>query len=355
MHATRFTALCLVALLGASSFAADAKPRKPNPLFADADILEVTIAAPFSTIMRERPVEEEIPGQLKYQDAELGEVVLDLGIRTRGRFRQQKKVCPFAPLRLNFRKEQTKKTLFSRTDKVKLVTHCRDRSEQYSQVVLREYIAYRVLNTLTLKSFKVRLLRATYVDTTSDKPDRVNFAFMIEHDDLLAKRLDMEVSSAPRTKVTALDREHTNLGSVFQYFIGNTDFSPIMAATGEPCCHNYVLLEPDDDERRPQLAVPYDFDMSGIVDAKHSEPNPRFKLRSVRTRLYRGRCANNEYLEGSLQAFRDRRQAINQLVAGSPHMSAATKKRLRNYIDDFYETINNPKTVNARLIERCLG
>ncbi len=352
MHALRIAALCLIALAGVPSVADD--HRKPNPLFADAEILEVTIEAPFSTIMRERPVEEELPGQLKYQDAELGEVVLDVAIRTRGKFRQQKEICPFAPLRLNFRKEQTKKTLFRRTDKVKLVTHCRNKSEQYSQGVLREYLAYRILNTLTLKSFKVRLLRASYVDTAGDKHDMTNYAFMIEHDDLLAKRLDMNVSSAPQTKVTALDRAHTNMGSVFQYLIGNTDFSPIMAPPGESCCHNYVLLEPDGDDRRPQLAVPYDFDMSGIVDARHAEPNPRFKIRSVRTRLYRGRCANNEYLEGTLQAFRDRRQAINQLVAGSSHMSDKTKKRVRNYIDEFYETIDNPKTVNSRLIKRCL-
>ena len=354
MHALRIACLCLIALLGAPSLANDAKPHKPNPLFASAEILEVRIAAPFSTIMRERPVDEEMPGQLSYQDAELGEVVLDVGIRIRGKYRQQMKICPFAPLRLNFKKEQTKKTLFTRTNKVKLVTHCRDRSERYSQGVLREFLAYRILNMLTEKSFQVRLLRATYVDTSGKEADRVNFAFMIEHDERLAKRLDMKVSDAPETTIAALDRAHTNLGSVYQYLIGNTDFSPILAAPGEACCHNYVLLNPDDDEQRPQLAVAYDFDMSGIVHARHAKPNPRFKLRDVRDRLYRGRCANNEYLESSLQTFRDRRQAINQLVTGSPHMSKGTKKTVQNYIDIFYKTINNPRTVDARLIKKCL-
>ncbi len=381
MHALRIACLCLIALLGAPSLADDAKPRKPNPLFADAEILEVRIAAPFSTIMRERPVDEEMPGQLSYQDAELGEVVLDVGIRTRGKYRQQMKICPFAPLRLNFKKEQTKKTLFTRTNKVKLVTHCRDRSERYSQGVLREFLAYRILNMLTEESFQVRLLRATYVDTSGKEADRVDFAFMIEHDDRLAKRLDMKVSDAPETTIAALNRAHTNLGSVYQYLIGNTDFSPILAAPGEACCHNYVLLNPDDDkqrlnpdddkqrlnpdddeqrlnpdddEQRPQLAVAYDFDMSGIVHARHAKPNPRFNLRDVRERLYRGRCANNEYLESSLQTFRDQRQAINQLVTGSPHMSKGTKKTVQNYIDIFYKTINNPRAVNARLIKKCL-
>ena len=164
----------------------------------------------------------------------------------------------------------------------------------------------------------------------------------------------MKVSAAGKTTITALDRVHTNLGSIFQYLIGNTDFSPILAAPGEACCHNYVLLNPDDDDQRPQLSVPYDFDMSGIVNASHAQPNPRFKLRSVRTRLYRGRCDNNAYLESSLQAFRDRRQAINELVAGSPHMSAGTKRTVQKYIDDFYKTIDNPRAVSSHLTKKCI-
>jgi len=351
MQARRTISLCLIALLGGTFAAEEAAPAKPTPLFGDDEILEVRIVAPFSKIMYERPIDEEIAGQLSFTDAESGEVVLDIGIRTRGRYRQQARICPFAPLRLNFKKEQTKKTLFRKTDKVKLVTHCRDASKRYSQGVLREFLAYRILNTLTDKSYRVRLLRATYVDTGSSKPDRVNYAFLIEHDERLAKRLDMEVSDQRKTTIAALDGVHTNLGSVYQYLIGNTDFSPILGALGEPCCHNYILLRP---EEGPLLAIPYDFDMSGLVNAKHAKPNPKFRLRSVRTRLYRGRCANDQYLEGSLQAFRDRRPDINRLVSESSNMTNATKKSVQKYIDAFYATINNPKAVDSRLRGKCI-
>lgn len=355
IHSMRtITSFCLVVFLVSAAAAQETKVRKPNPLFADESILEVRISAPFSTIMRERSTEDELPGQLLYTDAESGEVALDIGIRTRGRYRQQARICPFAPLRLNFRKEQTKKTLFTRTNKVKLVTHCRDHSERYSQGVLKEYFAYRILNVLTDASFRVRLLRATYVDTASDKPDRVNYAFMIEHDERMAKRLDMKVSDERNTTIDSLDGSHTNLGSVFQYLIGNTDFSPILGAAGEPCCHNYVLLRPEDDHATSRLSVPYDFDMSGLVSAKHAKPNPRFKLRNVRQRLYRGRCANNEHLENTLQAFRDRRPDIEKLIVESAHMKNGTKKSLRKYIEDFYDLIDDPKAVNSRIVKKCI-
>jgi hypothetical protein len=332
--------------------ATDAKtPAKPNPLFANSEILEITITAPFSMLMRERPVDEDVAGQLTYSDADLGEVVLDIGIRTRGRYRQQKSVCPFAPLRLNFKKKATDKTVFRQTDKIKLVTHCRDGSERYSQGVLREYLAYRIFNTMTDKSFRVRLLQVTYVETDSQNPDKVNFAFLIEHRDKLAKRLGMKVLDIEKTTVEALDPRHTNLASVFQYFIGNTDFSPIRGAKGEPCCHNYVLMSP---EGGPIFSIPYDLDMSGLVNARHATPNPRFRIRSVRTRLYRGRCANNEYLDETLQAYRDRKQDIYQLVTGLTELSNDTRKRITGYIDDFYAIIDNQGRVESRMKARCI-
>lgn len=350
MRYLRIVAVCLLAMSGASP-AAVASPAKPDPLFTSHDPLAVTIRAPFSTLMRARPVDEDVPAQLAYYDAEMGEVMLDIGIRTRGRYRQQRSVCPFAPLRLNFDKGATGKTLFRKIDKIKLVTHCRDGSNRYSQGVLREYLAYRVFNVMTEQSFRVRLLQVTYVDTDGKSADRVEFAFLIEPRERLAKRLDVKALEIDRTTVEALDREHTSLGSVFQYFIGNTDFSPIQGATDEPCCHNYVLFEP---ENGPILSVPYDLDMSGFVNAAHASPNPRFGIKNVRVRLYRGRCENNDYLDQTLQAYRDNKQSIYGLVTGLPQLDDSTRKKLSRYIDDFYDMIDDRRRVDSRMKDRCV-
>lgn len=329
----------------------DAPSANGDPLFADSQVLDIIISAPLTTLMRERPVDKELPGQLRYTDAVLGEVTLDIDVRTRGRYRQQRRICPFAPLRLNFKKKSTDETLFRKTDKVKLVTHCRDGSARYSQGLLREYLAYRIFNTITDKSFRVRLLRVTYVDTDADRPDSTEFAFLIEHDERLAKRLEMTVLEIDSTPVDALDGVHTNLGSVFQYLIGNTDFSPILGAAGEHCCHNYVLLSP---QGGPLFAIPYDLDMSGFVNAPHATPNPRFDIKNVRIRLYRGRCQNNEHLQQTLQAYRERKQEIFELVNGLPQLDDSNRKKLTRYIDDFYKTIDDPRRTESRLKDRCI-
>ena len=135
--------------------------------------------------------------------------------------------------------------------------------------------------------------------------------------------------------------------------IGNTDFSPIKGVPGEPCCHNYVLLAGGESK---MLAIPYDFDVTGIVDAPYAVPNPRFHLRNVKQRMYRGRCANNEYLDESLQLFRDKQEAIYDLVNSDsvPGLSSRSIKTTRRYIDEFYATIDSPKRVERYIVDKCL-
>jgi hypothetical protein len=103
------------------------------------------------------------------------------------------------------------------------------------------------------------------------------------------------------------------------------------------------------------LPIPYDFDMSGIVDAPYAKPNERFGLRSVRERLYRGRCSNNEHIATSIEAFLDKKSAIYDLVNANEFYKSKTRDATRRFLDSFYETISDPKRVQAKLVDECLG
>lgn len=345
------TILVLVLVTVVATAYAKSEGRKTAPLFTSDEILDVTIRAPFTTIMRERSLDEDQPATLTYTDAEAGEVTVELGVRTRGRFRRQSKTCRFAPLRLNFKKSTVKKTVFAGSDKMKLVTHCRNRSGPYSQALLSEYLAYRIFNVMSDASFRVRLMRVTYVDADKKDREQTEFAFMIEHKSQLAKRIGQDLNEAEKTEIKHLDAPYTNLSSVYQYLIGNTDFSPIRAAPGEPCCHNYMLFGVEEGRILP---IPYDFDMSGIVDAPHSAPNERFGLRNVRQRLYRGRCANNEHIGASVQAFLERKPVIYDLVASLDLYEARTRRETLGFLDEFYAVLGSPKQVDARLVDKCV-
>ena len=342
--------ILLAMFLASLTYAAD-KEKKTAPLFESNDLLEITIRGPFTTIMRERSRDEDMPGTLTYRDPEAGDMTVELGIRTRGRYRHQSRVCPWAPLRLDMKKSTAKETVFKDSNKLKLVTHCRNGASRYTQSLLAEHLAYRIFNQVTDNSFRVRLLRVTYVDTDKGDRERTEFAFLIEHRNQVAERIGLDVNGAESIEVDQLNGAHLNLASMFQYLIGNTDFSPIRAASGEPCCHNNVLFG---EQKGAIEVIPYDFDMSGIVDARYATPNPKFKLRNVRERLYRGRCVNNQYLEASKQAFIDHKQAIYDLARNDEHFSNGTRKKTVGYIDLFYEVIENPKKFQAKIVDECV-
>ena len=320
-----------------------------DPLFRDSTVLDVRISAPISTILAKRSDDEELAGTFEYVD-EAGEPqLIDIGVRTRGRFRRQKEICRFPPLRLNFKSSQTKGSLFHKQDKVKLVTHCRD-SDNYEQTLLREYIAYRILNEVTDVSFLARLMKITYVDTEQKQENRVRYGFIIEHKDRLGKRIGIDPLDIERIKVSALRREHLNLMSVFHYLIGNTDFSPVAGAE-ETCCHNHVLLG---NEGELAYSVPYDFDQAGLVNAPHAGANPRFKLRSVRQRLYRGRCTNNDQLDATIARFIEKRDAILDLTSKQEGLDKSSAKSMTRYVQKFYDTIESPKLVQRNLVKKCI-
>jgi hypothetical protein len=320
----------------------------PDPLFQDDKILDVRISAPFTTLVRERPKDDYLPGVFQYTQTDGTTVNLDLGVRTRGHFRHD--TCDYPPLSLNFKKSQTKGTLLDKQNKLKLVIHC-EFSDRYEQMVLKEYLAYRILNVLTDMSFRVRLLMVTYKNTEKNKDGQVRYAFVIEHKNRLAERHDVKDLELERTTVSSIRADQLNLTSVFEFLIGNTDFSPIAGAPGNECCHNYVLFGNDDD---PILAIPYDFDQSGFVDAPYATPNPNFHIRTVRQRVYRGRCVNNGHVAASLQKSRDARDVIYALVDEQEGLDSSVRSRLIHYIDDFYDVIDDPRAVEKKIISKCI-
>ena len=161
----------------------------------------------------------------------------------------------------------------------------------------------------------------------------------------------MQELEVERTTVGAIQPERLNLTSVFEFLIGNTDFSPVAGAPDDDCCHNYVLFRNNAD---PILAIPYDFDQSGFVDAPYAIPNEQFRIRSVRQRVYRGRCVNNEHLEASLQRFKENRSQIYAVINDQEGLNSGTRKSLLRYIEDFYKLIDDPRDVERRIANKCV-
>jgi len=354
----RFCWTAAVIVLFLPILAAAAKGNnEPDPLFASHEIIDIEIEAPFGLLTSDRPDEEEVAGRFRYTADDGSLVEFDVAVRTRGRLRRTEQICQFPPLRLNFKKSEVKDSLFDKQDRLKVVTHCRKQT-RYEQAVISEYLAYRIYNVLSDVSYRVRLLRVTYTYTDKDMQIK-SYAIFIEHKDRVGKRLDAKTIQVddPATKkieramIQDLRRPDLNITSVYQYLIGNTDFSPVKAVPGEDCCHNQVLFA---QEGKPHYTVPYDFDQSGLVNAPYALPNPIFGLRSVRERRYRGRCVNNDYLPATLKLFNDKRDEVEALVRNQQGLAEGTAKRILAYIKQFYETINKPRGLTREIVKKCI-
>lgn len=324
---------------------------QPDPLFQSDDMLNVTITAPFKSIVRDRSLEVEEQGTFTYEDSDGNLQSFDIKIRARGKSRREPQTCNFPPLRLNFQKSQTKGTLFEKQDKLKLVTHCKENSIVYQQSVLREYLVYRLFNVLTDKSFRVRLLRVTYDYTDWKRAPITEYGFLIEHKKRLGKRIDAKPAEIiGPTKVAKLHGDFMHLNSIFHYLISNVDFSTFAAGEEDACCHNQVLFGPEDG---PYYSIPYDFDMSGFVSAEYAVPNPRYGLRRITQRFYRGHCVNNEYLPETLALFRDKREELYEVVESFPLLSRYSRKLTARLMGEFYNIIDDPKSVERRMTDQC--
>ena len=175
-------AVMLACLLAGSAVAAD-----HAPLFNDNDVLEARIEAPIGVLMDVRPDETYLKGMFTLTDLDGQEHLFPLKLRTRGNYRRAEHHCDFAPIRLNFRKNDVYDSLLDGQDKLKLVTHCRTNEPEFDDYVLREYLAYRLFAELSDTSYRVRLLHITYVDT-QDGSNITRYGFVIEDDKAVAKR-----------------------------------------------------------------------------------------------------------------------------------------------------------------------
>lgn len=321
------------------------KAYTPPPIFTGTQPLQITLTAPFRQLKKDRT------GTTPYRVAEItyagdsGTVRVPVRLRTRGIWRR--KNCDIPPLRLNFHKDSVKKTAFRHIDNVRLVMHCRD-NDDYEQYVLQEYQLYRVQRLITPFSMDARLVRVTYLD--SEKKDTVatRWAYYLESEPAFAERMGGTVVDLKGAGGDDLEGEENARFGVWEYFIGNTDYS--VAAL-----HNVALLQRD----TFYFPVAYDYDWSGAVNTRYAGPAPQLlkQIRRVTDRLMRGYCTAPEHYEKVFAGFRGQKDAIYALYSDSlgALMKPDVAKNTLKFFDRFYETINDPRDAKRQIVEKCLA
>jgi hypothetical protein len=335
-HPSRYSLILLALTLFGSAHG--------SPLFESDEILEITLSGPLSKTIRSKKERDEYPFVLTVDGANI-----DVMVRVRGNSRVR--LCRLPPLRLNFAKRAGQGTVFHGLDKVKLVTPCDLGRSRAEDNVLNEYGVYRLFNLVSDASYRVRLLRVTYVDTDGKLKalDRPYHSYLIEPQESLARRLQGEVVEVEGLPFSRLDSRQTALMSVFQYAIGNSDWSFVTAKEEAVCCHNIDLI----DVGGQWLTIPYDFDLAGFVNAVYSGS---FNINQTARRKYGGYCRSSiESIADALREIKALEEAVFALIAGVPALGETAIKQRISYLSEFFDAGKDEEKLLHRFDRKCLG
>ena len=324
-----------------------------KPLFNNELPIKAVISAPISSVytQRKKDVRLYFNGSLSYQNEAGENNKIPLKIKTRGNYRRLN--CSHPPLRLNFSKKKNDDNLFARQNKLKLVSPCKG-GKPYQELIGLEYLAYKIWQEVSDYHFKTRLLELSYIDTDSKKRPWSAMAFVIEDVSDMAKRTKHKPVKVNKVSRLQLDLQQTALFELFQLLIGNTDFSTLRSRPGTDCCHNTRLIAAKD-ATNGIIPVPYDFDMSGFVNAPYAVPAEQHPIENVRQRYFSGWCKDSARFQQAIDRFNERKTAVYQQLENSILLSASTQKRKLKYLDRFYSLINSPEKVERQIVGRCRG
>jgi hypothetical protein len=314
-----------------------------SELFESDEVLEFTLKFDYKALNKDRGDDPKYhQATIEYQEGDTS-FEIPLKIKARGNFRKMPSNCgKYPPIFLNFKKSVTpKNSIFKDQDKTKLVTPCRG-----DNFVINEYLVYKLYDLVSPMSFRARLVKVTYHDNVKDKSSEPLFSVLLEEKKQLKKRFDAKTIEKKGYKPVGTSKKEYMTMAVFQYLIGNTDWSIQYQ-------HNIVLFI--NDSTSLPITIPFDFDHAGIVQAPYANPAEELQMSSTRERRYRGYCMKNlDEFQPIFEKFNQLKEDFYAIYEDDELLSDGYKKQTIKFLDDFYETINDPKRTRKEFIsEPC--
>jgi hypothetical protein len=317
--------------------------RQGLSFFTSDELLEMTLEFDMKEFLKTK-------SQSEYQDAILtvktgaGDSITEhIELRARGKMRCD--YCSFPPIMLKLKGKENMPGRVQDRGNFKLVTHC-NRSPKNEDYVLKEFLVYKMLNLVTPYSFKTRLVRVQYVDIHAAKKSYTTYGFIIESLDQLAERNEAVVIDNPNLAQSHMNSEDMARTALFNYMIGNTDWSVASQ-------HNVKVLKSVKVLSDKGIPVSYDFDFSGFVNTVYAAPCGKIPIKNVTERYYQGMCLGDEDINPVLEQFDDLKGRFISTIDNFEYLSVGSRKQLESYIHSFYRGFKNQNVLISDLNRTC--
>lgn len=301
-------------------------------------VLDITIETDLSELINNRRRNDYQPATLTYANQENVLVRHQIEIGPRGKFRRR--ICDFPPVKIKFSKKALTAAGLKKYNNLDLTTHCLEDRDAGHFNVFREYLAYKLYNELSPASFRVQLVRVTYVDAKGVVKKMKRYGFLTEDDEELAERLGGQLCECLNVDTDRMNNEAEVMASVFNYMIGNEDWSLSMV-------RNLKMVESADAAK--VTPIPYDFDFSGLVNAPYAVPSAELGQRHIKDRDYLGPEADPAVLKQVLAHYIEKKPMLYKIINDFKLLPLEHRQDIKAYLDSFYKTIETLPEDSRRL------
>lgn len=319
-----------------------AQQMEQTPLFLNDQVMEARLNFSFRDIRRNKNDTSYHTTQLYYRNEQKQWDSIKVRIRARGNFRREN--CFFTPIKIKIKKKDNVGTLFEGNKNLKLVMPCL-KSMGNNDLVIKEYLCYKLYEAISPYTFSTKLMDLTLTDTRKRKSKEYNLkAFIIEDDKQVARRSNSKILKGFQRNSLFMQDSLAAMQDVFQYMIGNTDWSSIMQ-------HNVKVMQLPSKIKVP---LPYDYDMAGLVNAPYSVVSESIPIKNVRERHFRGYCRNKDLAEYvRMQYINLEPNLWTALRSVEDHLDPKEALRVKIYLEDFFYIIKNKQTFDENITQKC--
>lgn len=337
----KFLSILLLLILQQQFAIGQSEPINRNLFFLDDRVIEVTLTTDIKNLRGTKKVPTWQPASIVMKFSDTSIVSEQINVQTRGVYR--KTYCDIASLSLNFKTSTSPK--LSKLKKLKLVGGC-SKGSFNEELLLKEYLVYKMYNHLSTMSFRVRLLHVNYLDSKKKVAAYSQYAFLIEDLEDVADRNNCKEVKTKVHPTESTNRIQMTMVCLFQYMIGNTDFSV-------PNYHNVKLMAPKTDTLQKPYTIPYDFDYAGIVDAPYAVPREELGIPTVKDRLYRGFPRTMDEVQPLVELFKEKKESIYYTINNFSLLREKARKDMIKYLDGFYDEVSNKRSVKLTFIDNA--
>ena len=312
--------------------------QKSDSLFNNQNILKIKLSYSNAEMRMDTDDTTFIKVNLEYNNDNKWES-LNVNLRARGNFRRSK--CYFPPIKMRIKKSSAKGTLFEGNKNLKLVMPCLLKKEKNDNI-LQEFIAYKFYEKISPYYFKTRLVDIEFTEIKKKKTEvHKLIGFLIEDDKRVADRFEGK-SFERYIHPKAMDDMTSVQNSIFQFMIGNTDFSVAYQ-------HNGKLLYTN----KKIHPLPYDFDLCGLVDASYAIVNSTLGISSVRDRKYRGFKRDESLLEKVRDQILSKKNEFYQIVDNqkSKFEIPSEFESTNEFLTSFFDIMEDDKSFKKEVLQ----